>query len=166
MAEDAAPAWQVVPLAGPADLDGVLAIEEATFNNPTTRAWYEAELARPDVCRIFVLRLPGRPVAGFVAFWRVLDEMHINNLAIAPDLRRHGWGRHLLEATLAAAWDMGIRHASLEVRRSNEPARRLYEVVGFHSVGVRASYYSQPVEDAIVLAAQLNPHEQGGRVRD
>ncbi|MCC7124065.1 MAG: ribosomal protein S18-alanine N-acetyltransferase [Acidobacteria bacterium] len=158
--------WQVTPLAGPADLDGVIAIEDATFNNPTTRAWYEAELARPEVCRIFVLRLANRPVAGFVAFWRVLDEMHINNLAIAPDLRRHGWGRRLLEATLDAACDLGIRHASLEVRRSNDAARRLYEIVGFRPVGVRASYYSQPVEDAIVLATQLNPRAQGGRVRD
>ena len=64
----------VEPLTGDADLDGVLAIEEASFNHPTTRAWYEAELARPDVCKIFVIRTAERPVAGFAAFWKVADE--------------------------------------------------------------------------------------------
>ncbi len=63
----------VEPLAGDADLDGVVAIEEASFNNPTTRAWYEAELGRPSVCKIFVIRTPERPVAGFAAFWKVAD---------------------------------------------------------------------------------------------
>jgi acetyltransferase (GNAT) family protein len=80
----------VEPLAGSADLDGVLAIEEASFNNPTTRTWYEAELARPDVCKVFVIRTPERPVAGFAAFWKVVDEMHINNLAVHPECRGQG----------------------------------------------------------------------------
>jgi ribosomal-protein-alanine N-acetyltransferase len=46
---------------------------------------------------------------------------------------------------------MGARRATLEVRRSNEPARRLYERLGFSIAGVRRAYYSHPVEDALVL---------------
>ena len=83
---------RVEPLAGPSDLDGVLAIEDASFNNPTTRAWYEAELQRPEVCKVFVVRTEDLPVAGFAAYWRVLDEMHINNLAIHPAMRERGLG--------------------------------------------------------------------------
>ncbi len=62
---------RVERLAGPDDLDAVLAIEEASFNNPTTREWYEGELKRPEVCFIYVLRTAELPVAGFCAFWLV-----------------------------------------------------------------------------------------------
>ena len=73
------------------DLDGVLAIEEASFNNPTTREWYEGELKRPEVCFIYVLRTADHPVAGFCAFWLVADQAHINNLAVRPELRGKAW---------------------------------------------------------------------------
>jgi ribosomal-protein-alanine N-acetyltransferase len=145
----------VEALGGPADLDGVLAIEDASFNNPTSRAWYEAELARPEVCKVFVIRTPDRSVAGFAAFWKVLDEMHINNLAIHPDCRQRGLGRRLLAAVLAAAYGMGVRRATLEVRRSNLAAQRLYAAAGFRVVGVREGYYAEPVEDALVLSTAV-----------
>jgi [ribosomal protein S18]-alanine N-acetyltransferase len=151
----------VEPLGGPADLDGVIAIEDASFNNPTSRAWYEAELARPDVCKVFVIRTPERFVAGFAAFWKVLDEMHINNLAIHPDWRERGLGRRLLAGVLAAAHGMGVRRATLEVRRSNLAAQRLYAAAGFRVVGVREGYYAQPVEDALVLSTAVESPESG-----
>jgi ribosomal-protein-alanine N-acetyltransferase len=145
----------VEPLAGPADLDGVLVIEEASFNNPTTRAWYQAELARPDVCKVLVIRTPNRPVAGFAAFWKVVDEMHINNLAVHPECRGQGLGRRLLAGTLAAGYSMGVRRATLEVRRSNVAAQRLYAAAGFQVVAIRRDYYTQPVEDALVLSTAV-----------
>jgi [ribosomal protein S18]-alanine N-acetyltransferase len=145
----------VEPLTGDADLDGVLAIEEASFNHPTTRAWYEAELARPDVCKIFVIRTAERPVAGFAAFWKVADEMHINNLAVHPDCRGRGLGRRLLSGALTEGYAMGVRRATLEVRRSNVVAQRLYAGAGFQVVGVRGDYYTHPVEDALVLSTAL-----------
>jgi [ribosomal protein S18]-alanine N-acetyltransferase len=145
----------VEPLAGSADLDGVLAIEEASFNNPTTRTWYEAELARPDVCKVFVIRTPERPVAGFAAFWKVVDEMHINNLAVHPECRGQGLGRRLLAGTLAAGYAMGVRRATLEVRRSNVAAQRLYAAAGFHVTGTRRDYYTEPIEDALVLSTAV-----------
>jgi ribosomal-protein-alanine N-acetyltransferase len=151
----------VEPLAGPEDLAGVLAIEEASFNNPTTRAWYEAELARPEVCKVFVIRVPARPVAGFVAFWKVVDEMHINNLAVHPEWRGRGLGRRLLAGVLAAAYDLGVRRATLEVRRSNLAAQRLYAAAGFRVVAVRADYYAQPVEDALVLSTAVESPQSG-----
>jgi ribosomal-protein-alanine N-acetyltransferase len=138
-------------LASPADLDGVLAIEEASFNNPTTREWYEGELKRPEVCFIYVLRTNEQPVAGFCAFWRVAEQFHINNLAIRPELRGRGLGSRLLHAVIAEAGRLGAESATLEVRRSNLAAIRLYEQAGFLQAGVRRNYYSKPVEDALVL---------------
>jgi ribosomal-protein-alanine N-acetyltransferase len=136
-------------------LDGVLALEEASFNNPTTREWYEGELQRPEVCFIYVLRTPEHPVAGFCAFWRVAEQIHINNLAVLPELRGRGLGTQLLEAIIAEAEHLGSRLLTLEVRRSNQPARRLYERAGFFEEGVRKNYYTNPVEDALILSRRF-----------
>lgn len=138
-------------LASAADLDGVLAIEDASFNNPTTREWYEEELKRPEVCYLYVLRTDACPVAAFCAFWRVAEQIHVNNLAVRPDHRGQGLATRLLTAVMAEATGMGVESATLEVRRSNVPALRLYAKAGFVEAGVRRNYYTKPVEDALVL---------------
>jgi [ribosomal protein S18]-alanine N-acetyltransferase len=142
-------------LTGRDELDAVLEIERASFHNPTTREWYESELERPDVCYVFVIRTEEVPVAGFCAFWRVAEQIHINNLAIRPDLRNHGFGRILLQEVLQEAERLGATLATLEVRRSNVAARRLYEGAGFVLAGVRPSYYTHPIEDALILSRDI-----------
>jgi [ribosomal protein S18]-alanine N-acetyltransferase len=139
----------------PEGLAGVLEIEEASFNNPTTREWYERELARPEVCFIYVLRTPAHPVTAFCAFWRIADQAHINNLAVRPELRGRGFGIQLLEAVIAEAHRLGAGSLALEVRRSNVAAQRLYKKAGFREDGVRKSYYTKPVEDALLLIKTL-----------
>lgn len=138
------------------DLNGVLAIEEASFNNPTTREWYEGELKRPEVCFIYVMRTADHPVAGFCAFWMVVDQAHINNLAVRPELRQQGLGAYLLESIVEEARHLGATSLSLEVRRSNLAAQRLYSKAGFHESGVRKNYYTQPVEDALLLLRKIS----------
>ena len=139
----------------PEGLAGVLEIEEASFNNPTSRAWYERELARPEVCFIYVLHTPEHPCAAFCAFWRIADQAHINNLAVRPELRGRGLGIQMLEAVIAEAKRLGAGSLALEVRRSNIAAQRLYKRAGFREDGVRKSYYTQPVEDALLLIKTL-----------
>ena len=138
------------------DLEAVLEIEDASFNNPTTRDWYEGELKRPEVCFIYVLRLSDLPVAAFCAFWLVADQAHINNLAVRPELRGRGLATHLLEAIVEEARHLGAASLTLEVRRSNIAAQRLYAKSGFHEAGVRKSYYTQPVEDALILRRKIS----------
>ena len=138
-----------------ADLEGVLEIEAESFNNPTTRAWYERELERPEVCFIYVLRTPDVRVAAFCAFWRVADQAHINNLAVRPELRGRGLGSQMLAAIVAEAQRLGAGSLTLEVRRSNIAAQRLYQKADFHEAGVRKNYYTQPVEDALVLVRKI-----------
>ena len=137
-----------------ADLDAVIDVEAASFNNPTTRQWYENELQRPDVCFVYVIRTRDCPVAGFCAFWKVLDQIHINNLAIRPNFRRRGLARQLLARVLDEAAGLGAPSATLEVRRSNAAARQLYEGAGFKLAGVRTSYYTNPIEDALILTRE------------
>lgn len=138
-----------------ADLGPILEIEQASFNNPTTREWYERELERPEVCFIYVLRTAESPAAAFCAFWRVADQAHINNLAVRPELRRQGLGSQMLRAVIAEARRLGAGTLSLEVRRSNVAAQRLYLSAGFREEAVRKSYYTQPVEDALVLSLEI-----------
>ena len=84
--------WIIEPLGDAADLDGVLDVDVQSFTRPWTRAMYESEFLNRDTSRMFVLRTAGRPVAGYCAAWFVLDEIHINNIAVRPELRGQGLG--------------------------------------------------------------------------
>jgi ribosomal-protein-alanine N-acetyltransferase len=143
--------WVIEPVTSVEDIDQVLAIEDASFTNPWTREMYLAELRNPGVSYCFVARDTEGRAAGFCSFWRVLDELHINNLAVAPDFRRSGVASTLLTFVLAEGVRLGAQRATLEVRRSNDAARYLYERFGFTVAGVRRAYYTRPVEDALVL---------------
>jgi len=143
--------WTIEPLAAPADLDAVLAIEAASFTSPWTRAMYLAELENAGVSHFYLAKTPLGEIIGFCSFWRVVDELHINNLAVAPAHRRAQVATALLSRVLTDGAAMGAHRATLEVRQSNVPAQRLYERFGFTVAGVRRGYYTKPAEDALVL---------------
>jgi [ribosomal protein S18]-alanine N-acetyltransferase len=132
-------------------IDDVLAIEEASFTNPWTREMYLAELENRTVSHCLLAREGDGRAIGFCSYWRVLDELHINNLAVLPEYRRAGAASALLGRALEEGAEQGAHRATLEVRRSNEVALMLYERFGFSVAGVRRGYYSSPVEDALIL---------------
>ena len=133
------------------DLGGLLAVEQASFLNPWTREMYLAELQNPAVSHLLVAKDPTGQVTGFCGFWCVADELHINNLAVLPEHRRQGIASAILSRVFAEGRRAGAARATLEVRRSNDIARRLYERFGFTVAGVRRGYYRQPEEDALIL---------------
>src|SRR5579872_5603735 len=92
--------WTIEAMTSPDQIDSVLAVEEAAFTNPWTRAMYEAELKNPDVSYCYLAKGEDGRVVGFCSFWRVLDELHINNLAVLPADRRIGVGSVLLAYVL------------------------------------------------------------------
>jgi len=143
--------YWIEPLADEQDLEGVLEVESESFTNPWTREMYSWELQNRSVCHIMLVRTADCRVAGFCAFWLVFDEVHINNVAMRPGFRAQGIGTTLLRRVLEEAQRLGARRATLEVRASNERARRLYERLGFYVAGVRRHYYTNPVEDALIL---------------
>jgi ribosomal-protein-alanine N-acetyltransferase len=144
--------WIIKPLTTPEDIDAVVTIEEASFTNPWTREMYVAEQENRGVSFCYLAQHASGVIVGFCSFWRVLDELHINNLAVLPAFRRGGVGSALLAHVLREGARLGARRATLEVRRSNEPARTLYERFGFTVAGVRRGYYTKPVEDALILS--------------
>ena len=143
--------WRIEPLASPQQIDEVLSIEQASFTNPWTREMYLADLENEDVSYCYLARDERGQVVGFCSVWRVAEELHINNLAVKPEFRRRGVATALLKHALGEGARFGARRATLEVRRSNDPARLLYERFGFTVGGIRRGYYSKPIEDALVL---------------
>ena len=133
------------------DLDAVAALEARCFTNPWTRDMLARELAQSDVAHVFVLRLPDRSVAAFCSCWIVADELHINTIAVDAAYRRQGLASGMLRHVLADAAARGAVRATLEVRASNEPARLLYETLGFAVAAIRPKYYTAPDEDALIL---------------
>jgi len=145
--------WSIEPMKSD-QIDEVMAIEHESFTNPWTREMHLSEQEHRSVAFCYLARDADGAIAGFCSFWRVVDELHINNLAVRPQLRRRGVASALLRHILAEGVRLGAVRATLEVRRSNEAARILYERFGFSVSAVRHDYYTQPVEDALVLWRQ------------
>ena len=151
----------VVEAAAEADLDALIALERRSYSHPWTRANFEGELAASERGILLVLREaasrsdPERGIRGYCALQVYAGEMHIMNLAVAPEWRMGGLGRFLLRLARDLGARRGAREAWLEVRASNLPALRLYLSQGFTEVGSRRGYYSRPREDALLLRAPL-----------
>jgi ribosomal-protein-alanine N-acetyltransferase len=137
-----------------ADLDQVLAIEEASFGSPWRREHFLFELLENRWAVNQVVKL-GAEVVGYACVWHFDDELKINNIAVAPRLRGQGLGRFILRRVLADARRDRCVVARLEVRRSNQAARHLYESQGFREVGQRSNYYAREGEDAILMDCDL-----------
>jgi len=142
---------QITQLTSADQIPSVLEIETASFTSPWTREMYLAELENRNVSYCFLASFDNGPAIGFCSFWRVLDELHINNLAVLPDFRHRGVGAELLAFVLNEGARLGALRATLEVRRSNTPALMLYERYGFTVAAIRRDYYTNPQEDALIL---------------
>lgn len=132
------------------DLPDVHRIERASFSVPWPDDAYRSELTGNRLASYLVARADDRLV-GFGGIWMMVDEAHITTFAVDPAWRRQRLGETLLVALLDLAVERHAREATLEVRLSNVPARRLYEKFGFRPVGVRPRYYSDNGEDALIM---------------
>ena len=135
----------------PRDLEQIVRLEEESFSNPWTAEGL-AEMLKAPVTQLHVARVSSHEIVGFCACWVIEGELHINTVAVKQPWRHLGIAtrllRHVLEST-------GVNRATLEVRRSNVAALKLYEGLGFRTTAVRPRYYSNPEEDALIL--WLNP---------
>jgi ribosomal-protein-alanine N-acetyltransferase len=133
------------------DVAQVSAIEAESFATPWSEAAFTSELDLPFSCAL-VANPTASPteVAGYVVWWRVADEIHLLDLAVASRFRRAGLGFELARAVLADALQAGARLTTLEVSEHNAPARQLYERLGFAVVLTRRDYYG-PGSAAFVM---------------
>jgi len=143
-----------------ADLPRLMAIEAAGFPHPWSEALLRAELAHAwSIQRAAVAPGPdpGGRILGYIIFWLVHDEIHVLNVGTAPEARRRGLARALMDEAVAIGRETGARLSTLEVRRSNAPAIALYRALGYQEVGIRPRYYAEENEDAIVMTLEFDP---------
>ncbi|MBQ9196391.1 MAG: ribosomal protein S18-alanine N-acetyltransferase [Clostridia bacterium] len=139
------------------DVDAVHAIEAATFAIPWSRQSFYEEMTRNACARYLVAVLPDGEIIGFAGVWVVMDEGHITNIAVRQDYRGMGIGRALTAALIQYAANLGVVYITLEVRRGNEIAQRVYLGQGFIQVGVRKKYYEDNGEDALLMVCDHMP---------
>jgi ribosomal-protein-alanine N-acetyltransferase len=144
--------------ASAADLDAIMAIEEASFRAPWPREAMLEEIAKHQWSVVLVAERDGA-IVGFAVYWVVADERHLQNLATAAPFRRRGVGDALVRHVVEEAARGGAQFVILEVRASNEAAKRLYAGYGFKPIGVRRGYYQDNGEDAIVMVLALKEGE-------
>ena len=149
-------ATEIVPMRL-ADLDQVMEIERLSFPNPWSRQIFIEELEREWAHLEVVKERSGRGqrVVAFCNYWLVRDEVHLLNIAADPTARRQGHAARLLAHIVIGARRRSCRFVTLEVRKSNRGAIKLYRSFGFRAVGVRHSYYVEDGEDAIVMLLDL-----------
>ena len=132
------------------DIDNVLEVEEDCFSIPWSKASFLRELENNEIALYLVAKVENKAV-GYIGTWKVLDEGHITNLAVHSDYRNLGIGGMLISELLSLCKKDGINSFNLEVRKSNEIARKLYEKFGFEDRGIRKGYYQDNNEDAVIM---------------
>lgn len=137
-----------------ADLDAVLAIEQAVYSHPWTRGNFADSLRSAYQCHTWRL---GSELLGYFVLFVAAGEAHLLNLSIAAPWQRRGHGSALLGEAMRIGRGSGARHMFLEVRPSNLPGQALYERFGFRKIAQRRGYYpaARGREDALVLSRAL-----------
>ncbi|MCD5397773.1 ribosomal protein S18-alanine N-acetyltransferase [candidate division NPL-UPA2 bacterium] len=136
------------------DLEGVMVIERASFPFPWARNMFLQRLKDNRLSCFLVVKMD-KQVIGYGGFSTVLDEVHIDNLAIHPYFRRGKIGEKLITALLDLAKSRGIKKVALEVRAGNLPAQNLYGKLGFKVTKRRWQYYRDTREDALAMSLNL-----------
>ena len=132
----------------------VMKIEAQVYPRPWSSALFLQEIVR-RADRVYVVAKYESNVIGYGGLITSGLEAHITTIAVDPAYHRSGVGTKLMIGLLDAAISRGGRTLSLEVRRSNEAALRLYEKFGFKVTAVRHKYYENPEEDGLIL--WMNP---------
>jgi ribosomal-protein-alanine N-acetyltransferase len=152
--------WSIEP-ATVESLPDILEIEEACFSAPWTRKMLQAELSgNPFAHFLLAKQLPqgesgSVSLVGYLCFWVVFEEVRLMNLAVVESMRHKGIARALVMQALETGLAQGAVKALLEVRASNQAAHGLYRSLGFCNVTTRPNYYTNPIEDALLM--ELNP---------
>ena len=124
-------------------------LETVCFHDPWSEKSIASELE--NALSLWLVAVEGDEVIGYVGSQTVLGWTDMMNVAVHPDHRRKGVGEKLVLALEDALKEQESTCLTLEVRASNQPAKSLYEKLGFSEVGRRKNYYRNPKEDALIM---------------
>ena len=130
-------------------IESIAELEKICFHDPWSVQSIQSELDNP--LSLWIVAIVSGNVVGYVGSQSVLGWADMMNLAVAPDYRKQGIGRKLVETLIEKLKANEVTCLTLEVRVSNEPAVTLYNSMGFMEVGRRPGYYRNPKEDALIL---------------
>jgi len=136
-------------------LDAVLAIEQAAYAHPWTRGNFTDSLRAGYQAQLLD---GGGAVLGYFVAMQGVDEVHLLNITVAPEMQGQGWSRVMLDALAVWSRGQGAQWLWLEVRASNARAQQIYERHGYRRVGERRNYYPGADgrrEDAVVMSLKL-----------
>lgn len=136
------------------DLDDVLEVEVNSFATPWSRDAFFNELTKNQFAHYLVAEVDQK-VVGYCGVWIIVDEAHITNIALLPDYRGLRLGEALLGRIIELARELGTLRITLEVRVSNVRAQNLYRKFGFEDGALRKQYYTDNMEDAVVMWVNL-----------
>ena len=148
------------------DLAEVMAIEVAAYPFPWTQGNFVDSLQAAYLAHL--LRNERGELLGYFVAMAGVDEMHLLNLTVAPSAQGQGHARYMLDALVVECRAASAAMLWLEVRRSNQRARDLYERYGFREIGLRRAYYPAGFgrrEDAVVMSLSTKA-VQGGKGAD
>jgi ribosomal-protein-alanine N-acetyltransferase len=148
------PRWSIVTF-DESHIDGIIAIERSSFQQPWQRISFLGELSCRDALDIVVLDPLGGQILAYACLRLTLDEMHLLKIAVASRWRRKGVATWLLDYCFGLAQRRNAQKVYLEVRRSNGPAIDLYSKIGFQIMGTRPKYYTDTGEDALIMMKSL-----------
>ena len=132
------------------DIPAVHEVEVQSFSIPWSEKAFEESLGYSHA--IFLVAEWNGSIAGYAGMYQVFHEGDIINVAVAEKYRRMGVGKALMQGIISVAAERDIQDLTLEVRESNDAARRLYEKMKYKQIGIRKRFYERPVEDAIVMS--------------
>ena len=147
------------------DLAEVMAIENSCFQSPWSENAFTRELTENFLATYLVMEHlweGGRCIFAYGGYWFIKSDIHITNIAVAPDYQGIGAGRMMMNALLEHARHQGAERVTLEVRQSNEPAKTLYRTMGFKILGVRPNYYQDNNEDAVIMYKVISDKGKAG----
>ena len=121
------------------DIPAVVEIEARSFKYPKPKAVFHEDEHKYLVAR------DEEKIVGYIGIEKILDEVHIINMAVDPGYRDKGVGKRLMQHVLN---DEEVFF--LEVRVSNETAKKIYERYGFKVINTRKEYYADG-EDALIM---------------
>ena len=124
-------------------------IEKMCFTTPWSEKGIGDELSNPFA--FFFVALSDGVVAGYIGAHNIVGEVYITNVAVSESFRRKGIAEKLIRTLVDFCENEGMDFVTLEVRRSNEAAKKLYSKMGFEEVGERKDFYENPREDAILM---------------
>jgi len=134
------------------DLDRLWRIESAVYSEPWSKQLLLESLGAPMTHSVGLL--VSDELCAYSIYQIVLDEGHLLNIAVDPDHQGHGLGTQILEHTIQQVRERGVKRFFLEVRPSNESAKKLYDRLGFRGLFLRQKYYASG-EDALVMFLDL-----------